>query len=158
MGCGKSSVGRELASLLHLSFTDLDEYIARRAGSSIPEIFASEGEEAFRRRELEALRECLGPGVLSLGGGTPTRPDAIRIIRQSGALCVFLRASEETLRRNLGPVAFIRRPMLRTHELSELLAARTPLYESLADITLDIDGLSVPEVSQILAAEIRCRG
>ena len=175
MGCGKSSVGRHLASLLHCRFTDLDEYISAAAGCSIPEIFASEGEESFRRRELEALRECLGDAipadaaqteqgppdtgtVISLGGGTPARPEVAALIRGTGALCVFLRAKVSTLRRNLGPAASRHRPMLRTHDLEELLAARTPIYESLADIVLDIDGLSVQEVAQILAAEILHRG
>ena len=56
MGCGKSSVGKELSRLLCCPFIDLDSVIEERAGRSIPEIFASDGEAAFRRMELEALR------------------------------------------------------------------------------------------------------
>ncbi len=60
MGSGKSSVGRELSELLCCRFMDLDEVISERAGKSIPEIFASEGEGAFRRMEAEALRDIIG--------------------------------------------------------------------------------------------------
>ena len=60
MGCGKSSVGRELARLLCCPFMDLDEVIEERSGRSIPEIFASDGEAAFRQMEVEALHGILG--------------------------------------------------------------------------------------------------
>ena len=56
MGCGKSSVGRRLSQLLSCPFIDLDEVIVERAGKSIPEIFADDGEKAFRQMELEALQ------------------------------------------------------------------------------------------------------
>ena len=59
MGCGKSSVGRELAGLLSLPFVDLDGYIESREGRSVREIFAGEGEAAFRKMELEVLKEIL---------------------------------------------------------------------------------------------------
>ena len=56
MGCGKSSVGRELSELLCCRFTDLDALIEEQAGCSIPEIFERSGEKEFRRMEAEALR------------------------------------------------------------------------------------------------------
>ena len=59
MGCGKSSVGRKLSELLCCPFMDLDQVIEERAGRTIPEIFASEGEEAFRSMELETLKEIV---------------------------------------------------------------------------------------------------
>ena len=63
MGCGKSSVGRRLSELLCCPFMDLDDVIVESEGRSIPEIFASEGEQAFRRMELEALETIIGGGV-----------------------------------------------------------------------------------------------
>ena len=60
MGCGKSSVGRELSQLLCCPFMDLDQVIEERAGRSIPEIFAIEGEAAFRVIELGTLKEIVG--------------------------------------------------------------------------------------------------
>ena len=59
MGCGKSSVGRKLSELLCCPFMDLDDVIEERAGRTIPEIFASEGEAGFRRMEAEALEACI---------------------------------------------------------------------------------------------------
>ena len=61
MGCGKSSVGRCLSELLCYPFIDLDDAICERAGKSIPEIFASEGETGFRRLETEVLHSILSP-------------------------------------------------------------------------------------------------
>ena len=63
MGCGKSSVGRELSRLLCCPFMDLDDIIEERAGRTIPEIFASEGEAEFRRMEAEALEACIEMNV-----------------------------------------------------------------------------------------------
>ena len=65
MGCGKSSVGRKLSELLCCPFMDLDEVIVESAGRSIPEIFATEGEKAFRQMELEALKQIISPSVMS---------------------------------------------------------------------------------------------
>ena len=67
MGCGKSSVGRELAALLSCSFIDLDAYIEKKTGMSIPEIFSEKGEQGFRLAEKDALKE-----VLSLYGSDST--------------------------------------------------------------------------------------
>ena len=60
MGCGKSSVGRELSTLLSIPVVDLDQYIVERAGMSIPDIFAERGEQGFRDLETKALKEVLG--------------------------------------------------------------------------------------------------
>ena len=65
MGCGKSSVGRRLSELLCCPFMDLDDVIVESAGRSIPEIFASEGEQVFRQMELEALKQIISPSVMS---------------------------------------------------------------------------------------------
>ena len=65
MGCGKSSVGRKLSQLLCCPFMDLDDVIVEKEGRSIPEIFASDGEAAFRQMELEALKQIITPSVMS---------------------------------------------------------------------------------------------
>ena len=62
MGCGKSSVGRELSTLLGIPVVDLDQYIVERAGKSIPDIFAESGEAGFRDLESAALAELIVPG------------------------------------------------------------------------------------------------
>ena len=79
MGCGKSTVGRLAAEKLGLAFVDTDERIERASGRTIPEIFASEGEEGFRARELDVSRALAREGglVIACGGGLPTRAEAI---------------------------------------------------------------------------------
>ena len=67
MGCGKSSVGRELSRLLCCPFMDLDDLIVQREGRAIPEIFSTDGEGAFRRMEHEALRRVVALPVDSVG-------------------------------------------------------------------------------------------
>lgn len=86
MGVGKSRIGRELARALMLHFIDLDRYIERRTGISIPDIFRHLGEEAFRRMEKEAVRELVGKDylVLSLGGGTFMDPESQKALLGRG--------------------------------------------------------------------------
>lgn len=106
MGCGKSSVGKILASLLpdcHL--IDLDTYIEEKRGKNIPEIFNEYGEAAFRRMEREALEEIFSDksrprAILSLGGGTVTSEQCRQLIRQHTD-CFYLRATTDTLLDNL---------------------------------------------------------
>lgn len=167
MGSGKSSVGRELSGLLSLPFVDLDSYIESKTGRKIPEIFAEEGETAFRKMECEALDEILDDGgkatqdgfagngiVLSLGGGTLTSGEnAEKIARKT--LCIYLKATADTLVRRLEGEAQ-GRPMLEGEDLRgrivELLGKREPVYEKTARHCMSTDGLSVGEIALAVAA------
>lgn len=106
MGCGKSSVGKILATLLpEYRLIDLDSYIEEKRGLTIPEIFNEYGEAAFRRMEREALEEIFRDpdrprAILSLGGGTVTTEECRRLIRQHTD-CFYLRATTDTLLDNL---------------------------------------------------------
>lgn len=106
MGCGKSSVGKILATLLpECRLIDLDTYIEEKQGKNIPEIFNEYGEAAFRRMEREALEEIFSDksrprAILSLGGGTVTTEECRRLIRQHTD-CFYLRATTGTLLANL---------------------------------------------------------
>lgn len=146
MGSGKSTVGRELASLLDCEFADLDRYIEHKKGMKISEIFASYGEEAFRAIEIEALRDQLimhkltGTDlVLALGGGTLLTPVARELVLGQ-SICVWLRCSEKFLLRRLSrshgrPLA----DEASEEELLARLAQRTPVY-ALAPIAVDAEG------------------
>ncbi len=144
MGCGKSSVGRELSELLCCRFIDLDGVICEKAGKSVPEIFASEGEVAFRRMEKDALREIVeefgrveagdddgsgavggckdraddddrpGDLVLALGGGTVMTPECASLVYEH-TFCIYLKASVETLLSHLGSEA-VGRPLLKSSD------------------------------------------
>lgn len=106
MGCGKSSVGIILATLLpECRLIDLDTYIEEKQGKNIPEIFNEYGEAAFRRMEREALEEIFSDksrprAILSLGGGTVTSEQCRQLIRQHTD-CFYLRATTDTLLDNL---------------------------------------------------------
>ena len=135
MGCGKSSVGRKLRTLLSCDYVDLDSYIEEAQGRSIPDIFSSEGEAAFRSLELSALRSLLSsrlsdaphfsgssdgilhcgtpddkPLIISLGGGTLTTPSCASLVKEN-TRCIYLRASIDTLLSNLKE-DYASRPML----------------------------------------------
>ena len=155
MGCGKSSVGRCLSELLCCPFIDLDEAICDRAGKSIPEIFASEGETEFRRLEAETLRSILTPSdavrmVIALGGGTVMTPECSEIVKER-SVCIYLKASIDTLVRHLETEAS-GRPMLQGDSLrsriEELMNIRTETYESIAHITIETDGKSVEAIAE----------
>jgi shikimate kinase len=133
MGAGKSSVALELAKRLGCAAYDSDAEIAREAGTTIPEIFAREGEAAFRARERAVIeRLAASRAVVALGGGAMAQPGAPERLRASGVV-VYLRARAETLSRRVGSGAS--RPLLagldaagRLAKLRELLAQREPAY------------------------------
>ena len=148
MGSGKTTVGRLLADALGCPFFDLDELIVKKAGKSIPDIFAQDGEPAFRQLEAKLLRQtvekyCENAAVLSLGGGTVTTPASASLLHEK-TVCIYLRATLDTLLQRLaGETAG--RP-LADDSLAQRLAAREPIYEETAHVTLDTDGLSPEEI------------
>ena len=98
MGSGKSTVGESLAALMSIPFVDLDREIANRMGMSIPEIFANHGEDFFRTKEREELKNActFRKSVVSLGGGALCSDDAWALI-PANAHVVWLKASPQTL-------------------------------------------------------------
>ena len=121
MGCGKSSVGRILSELLCCPFVDLDDAISERAGRSIPEIFAAEGESYFRELERETLADIIRSHssddssarlILALGGGAVMTQACERMVHEE-TLCIYLKASVDTLISHLEGQA-AGRPLLNT--------------------------------------------
>ena len=153
-GSGKSTVGRELAGRLGVPFIDLDSEIEREAGRSVPEIFAAEGEAAFRALEAQALVKASmqDPAVVACGGGVVLE-QANRITLRATGICVFLDVPLEVLHQRVTPAED--RPLIRAEgDLDRLLAAREPLYREFAAHV--VDGVGEPgEVARSIEEELR---
>ena len=165
MGSGKTSVGRLVADALGCPFLDLDAIIEKASERSIPEIFAADGEEGFRKIEYNMLHEVaeFEDVIISCGGGTPCFFDNMDYLNQQGDV-VYLKSSPETLYKHL-LMAKVERPLLKGKSAEELiayitehLAEREPFYQKAHHI-LDVNVLddndkilsSVAALRQLLA-------
>ena len=149
MGSGKSTVGAIVADALGCLFLDLDDLIVKKAGKSIPDIFAQDGEAAFRALEARVLRQTVekyaeSTMVLALGGGAVTTLASASLLHEK-TVCIYLRATLDTLMQRLeGETAG--RP-LADEAMAARLAERAPLYEKTAHVVIDTDGLTPDEVA-----------
>ena len=149
MGSGKTTVGKVLADFLGCPFMDLDDLVVKKAGKSIPDIFAQDGEPAFRELEARLLRQTVAKytentAVLALGGGAVLAPASAALLHEK-TVCIYLRATLDTLLARLeGETAG--RP-LADASLADRLASREPIYEKTAHVIIDTDGLSPDEVA-----------
>ncbi|HET6392025.1 MAG TPA: shikimate kinase, partial [Blastococcus sp.] len=145
---GKTTVGTALADVLGADFRDTDHDIESSTGSSVPDLFVSEGEPYFRALEEQAVAAALVQhgGVLALGGGAVLDPDTRGLL--AGHRVVFLRVglADAVKRVGLGTS----RPLLLGNvraRIKALLDERTPVYESVAVVTVDTDGRPAEEVA-----------
>ncbi len=148
MCSGKTTVGGIVADALGCPFLDLDEIIVKKAGKSIPEIFAQDGEPAFRTLEADCLARTVkkyaqSTVVLALGGGTVTCPGAVQLL-QKNTLCIWLKAPLQTLEERVAAAAG--RPLADEH-FEERCLARESLYQAASHIILDTDGLTSEEIA-----------
>lgn len=127
---GKSTFGRKLAKKLEYEFIDLDVWITRKEQKSIPEIFAQQGEEYFRKLESQALKNALKGDckVIALGGGTPCFFDNMEIINQK-SLSIYLYTSLEGLLARITRDKAQSRPLFKAQTLEETQAKIQNLYE-----------------------------
>lgn len=148
MGSGKTHVGQTLAMAMSLPFLDLDARIVKDAGQSITELFASRGEQTFRKFERQAFLEQLRQPqamVLATGGGTLMQEGMVEALRGSQALVIYLDVPLETARQRIGDDP--NRPMLKDqNETRDLFERRRPVYEAVADLKVLAHG----EVAQIV--------
>lgn len=150
MGCGKSTVGIRLSYRLRYVVEDTDKLIEAQAGKSISEIFAQEGEAAFRQMEtqlLERLAENKGKRIYSVGGGTPVREVNRPLLKKLGTV-IYLRAKPETIYERLKDDTT--RPLLQGEDplgkIHRLMAEREDAYAETADEIVDVDELTLDQV------------
>lgn len=142
MGAGKSTIGRQLAQILGMEFFDSDSVIEERAGADIDWIFDVEGEAGFRKREERIINELTqGQGiVLSTGGGSVLSKDNRNMLSARGIVIYLETTIDKQFERTQRDK---KRPLLQTEDprktLEELAKIRNPLYEEIADITLQTD-------------------
>jgi shikimate kinase len=138
-GSGKSTIGRRLAKALGVSFLDTDVAIEQQAGRTIADIFATDGEQEFRRIEEGVVRAALAEhdGVVSLGGGAVTSPGVCEALAGHTVIYLEINAAEG-VRRTSGNTV---RPLLagpdRAAKYRDLMEERAPLYRRVATIRVD---------------------
>ena len=142
-GCGKTTVGRELARLSGKPLADLDEEIVRRAGKSIPDIFREEGEAAFRELEAQVLADvCARSGqVIATGGGAVLRAENRAAMRRTGWVYFLCR--------NLEELPTDGRPLSQKGSLEEMYRVRKPLYSAAADTVID-NSVALEETAELI--------
>ena len=150
MGCGKTTVGIRLSYRLKRPVEDTDKRIEREQGMTVSEIFASRGEETFRKLETQLL-ECMCREetfrIVATGGGLPMRPENRSLLKKLGPV-VYLRVQPETVYERLKEDTT--RPLLRGEDpmgrIRSMLEQRHPVYQQTADLVVDVDGLTVDEI------------
>ena len=142
-GCGKTTTGTALARMLGRKFIDCDDLIPEYAGGkSIQQIFAEDGEDAFRKIETAVLRDVSKESglVIATGGGVVTRPENLPLLRQNSVTVLLHRPIED--------LPTDGRPMSQLHGKAALFAQRKPLYESWGEYRVDCNG--VDEAAQAI--------
>jgi len=151
MGCGKSTIGVRLSYRMKQPYLDTDKYIEKMQEKTITEIFAEQGEAAFRQIETDTLSEMLSKPVkdhvIATGGGMPVKEENRKLLGELGVV-VWLRVKPETVVERLkGDTT---RPLLQTEDpqarIAELMGARAQAYENCSDIIVDVDNKPVERI------------
>lgn len=161
MGVGKTSIGRQLAKELNLTFYDSDQEIEKRTGATIPWIFDLEGEAGFRQRESKTIANLmtLNNIVLATGGGVVLNPENRKTLAAHG-IVIYLQANLDTLvertSRNQN------RPLLANSNpqeiLEKLLTQRDPLYRETADFVYSTSSSNISKIVRQIVQDLRQQG
>lgn len=157
MGSGKTTVGQKLAVLKGFTFVDTDEMIVKQQKKSINEIFASQGEEAFRQMETELLRQLIADGsenrVIATGGGMPIKEENRPLLSALGTV-VYLKATPTTIYNRIKYDK--NRPLLQCEnpraKICEMIDQRNPIYEAVASMIVNVGGESHLKVAKEILA------
>ncbi len=149
-GCGKTAVGRELSALLHMVLVDTDQMVEQAEGRAIPDIFAQEGEQAFRDKETAAAKQAAAMEhvIIATGGGMVLREENMRALVQKGIIFFRDRDLEAILGQDLSD-----RPLLRgdAKRIYDLYQQRIGLYRKYAHHTISHTDTAAQAARQIAA-------
>lgn len=146
MGCGKTSVGKKLSLILKREFIDTDDFIEKREGMSISNIFQTKGEKYFRELEAELCERYNTPKskIIATGGGVIKNPDNIANLKKGGKI-IYLKSTPDRIAENLKYDNS--RPLLKgpnkREKIAKLLEERRPIYEKYADETIDVTNIDI---------------
>ena len=150
MGCGKSSVGIKLSYRLKRTIIDTDKWIEKKQQTTVSEIFAREGEAAFRQMETDCLKELIETAkgqIISVGGGLPMKEENHELLKKLGRVSYLKITPEAVYERLKGDTT---RPLLQVEDpmqrIRELLAYRGPVYEKCADVIIEVSDKSFDEI------------
>lgn len=149
MGTGKSTIGRELSKCLNYKLVDTDQMIVDLAGKPIPQIFKDDGEPAFREIETQVLVDLqqYQGHIISTGGGIIVSERNRELLKQLGYVVWLVATPEEILDRTARNT---NRPLLNNDDpegtIRKLLEKRTPLYDKVADLSIETDQLCFNEI------------
>ena len=161
---GKTSVGKAIAKRLGIPFYDTDELIQSYAGKTIREIVDEGGWDAFRAKEKEIIKRLSSPAdaVIAAGGGAIMDAENRNSLKRNG-LCIWLTADVRTImgRMKNDRASTAQRPPLSDggveRETAEILEAREPLYQALADVTVDTSGKGIDAVADEICSTLASR-
>lgn len=153
MGCGKTTIGKNLSRLTGYKFIDMDYEIEKRAGMKISRIFEMYGEAEFRRMETGLCGELSAAGgcIIATGGGVVKSEANIQLLKKNGRV-LYIKAAPEHIYNNIKddrtrPLLNVEDKMLR---IRELMDERKPLYEQRSDITFEVTGLNSREAAKMI--------
>jgi shikimate kinase len=160
MGAGKSSVGRALGQRLNWLFEDLDDRIERRERRTVAEIFRDSGEAAYRRIEHEVLQQILQESVsgavkvVALGGGTFAQPQNHSMLRENGAMTVFLDAPLPELWKRCSEQGGAKRPLQGSQNIFRELYAQRLRYYKTASLKVDTSSKNIEAIADEIAKKL----
>ncbi len=163
MGCGKTTVGKNLARICNMRFLDTDELIEEKQGRKISDIFATDGEQAFRDMETEVLQEMLEQKrtgfVISTGGGMPVREENRELLKKLG-IVFYLKAKPDTVYERVK--GDTKRPLLQCEDpLSRIRAMqeqREPAYREASDYIVEVDEYKQSQIAEQIKIKGRAKG
>ncbi|NCA25789.1 MAG: shikimate kinase [Actinobacteria bacterium] len=159
-GAGKTSIGKALSKELNMAFADSDSEIERSVNKKISDIFVDEGEDVFRKIEVDVVSKLLSQfdGVIALGGGAPINPEIQELLSSAQYPVVFIDVSISQAAIRIGfnkdrPLLLINPRQQWLHLMSE----RRPIYEKLASVTVSSDSQKPSEVARSITERIKSK-